>query len=260
MPGRPTSGSAASAATRIQLARQGHPPTIAVNVGEGERMASLIGGTAVALYGLSRGTLGGLGLALVGGSLIYRGMTGHCSAYQAIGLDTARPRGPHDSVRAQHGVRVDESMTILRPREELYRYWRDLSNLPRIMRHLESVQTTGENRSHWTAKGPFDLRIEWDAEIITERENELIGWRSVGESEVDTAGSVHFIPAPGGRGTEIRVELKYDPPGGQLGSQIASLLGQSPDRQIREDLRRFKAVMESGAAPTTEGQPRGASA
>ena len=128
------------------------------------------------------------------------------------------------------------------------------------MRHLVSVQTTGEGRSHWTAKGPFDLRVEWDAEIITERENELIGWRSVGKSEVDTAGSVHFIPEPGGRGTEVRVELKYDPPGGQLGSQDASLLGQAPDRQIREDLRRFKAVMESGSAPTTAGQPRGHSA
>jgi uncharacterized membrane protein len=260
MPGPTSSGSAASTATHLQRARQGHPPATAVNVGEGERMASLIGGTAVALYGLSRGTLGGLGLALLGGSLIYRGVTGHCSAYQALGLDTARPPGPQDSVRAQHGVRVDETVTILRPREELYRYWRDLSNLPRIMRHLESVQTTSENRSHWTAKGPFDLRIEWDAEIITERENELIGWRSVGESEVDTAGSVHFIPAPGGRGTEVRVELKYDPPGGRLGSQLASLLGQSPERQIREDLRRFKAVMESGTAPTTEGQPGGHSA
>jgi len=125
------------------------------------------------------------------------------------------------------------------------------------MRHLESVQTTGEKSSHWTAKGPFDLRFEWDAEIITERENELIGWRSVGESEVDTAGSVHFIPAPGGRGTEVRVELKYDPPAGQLGSQIASLLGQSPDRQIREDLRRFKAVMEAGNVSTAADQPQG---
>jgi len=163
-------------------------------------------------------------------------------------------------VRAQHGVRVDETVTILRPREELYRYWRDLSNLPRIMRHLESVQTTSGNRSHWTAKGPFDLRFEWDAEIITERENELLGWRSVGESEVDTAGSVHFIPAPGGRGTEIRVELKYDPPGGQFGSQIASLLGKSPERQIREDLRRFKAVMEAGNVATAADQPRGDSA
>jgi uncharacterized membrane protein len=223
-------------------------------------MASLIGGTAVALYGLSRGTLGGLGLALLGGSLIYRGVTGYCGAYQALGLDTARSRGPQDSVRAQHGVRVDETVTILRPREELYRYWRDLSNLPRIMRHLESVQTTNENRSHWTAKGPFDVRIEWDAEIITERENELIGWRSVGESQVDTAGSVHFIPVPGGRGTEVRVELKYDPPGGQLGSHIASLLGQSPERQIREDLHRFKAVMEAGNVSTAADQPRGQSA
>ena len=197
MPGPTTSGSAASTATHLQ---RGETGSSAHHCRQCRRRRAHRPRSSAAprlrFYGLSRGTLGGLGLALLGGSLIYRGVTGHCSAYQALGLDTARPPGPQDSVRAQHGVRVDETVMILRPREELYRYWRDLSNLPRIMRHLESVQTTSENRSHWTAKGPFDLRIEWDAEIITERENELIGWRSVGESQVDTAGSVHFIPAP----------------------------------------------------------------
>jgi uncharacterized membrane protein len=148
-------------------------------------------------------------------------------------------------------------VTILRPREELYRFWRDFSNLPRIMRHLQSVQTTGDGRSHWVARGPLGIPIEWDAEIITERENELIGWRSVGDSEVDTAGSVHFTSAPGDRGTEVRVVLKYDPPAGKLGSAVAWLLGKAPDQQIREDLRRFKWVMETSTVPTIEGQPHG---
>jgi uncharacterized membrane protein len=229
-----------------------------VNVGDAERWASLLGGGAIVFYGLSRKTLGGLGLALLGGSLVYRGVTGYCGAYQALGIDTSQSRGPRDSVKARHGVKVEESVTVLRPREELYRYWRDFSNLPRIMRHLKSVETKSDGRSHWVATGPMEMSVEWDAEIITERENELIGWRSVGDSEVDTAGSVHFLAAPGDRGTEIRVVLKYDPPAGKLGAGIAWLFGKSASRQIREDLRRFKSMMETGTIPTTEGQPRGA--
>lgn len=228
-----------------------------LNVGDGERLASLALGGSLAFYGIMRGTLGGMGLTLLGGALMYRGGTGHCSGYEALGINTAQPRGARTSVRAQRGARVEESVTILRPREELFRYWRDLSNLPRIMRHLQSVQSTGDGRSHWVAKGPMGILVEWDAEVITERENELIGWRSVGDSEVDTAGSVHFTTAPGDRGTEVKVVLKYDPPAGQIGVAVARLLGESPSQQIHDDLRRFKQIMEVGTVPTTEGQSKG---
>jgi uncharacterized membrane protein len=226
-----------------------------LNVGETERWFSVIGGAALTVFGLSRRTFGGLGLAAVGGALMHRGLTGHCSAYRALGIDTTEPRGPENSVRAQHGVKVEETVVIFRPREDLYRFWRDFSNLPKIMRYLQSVQDLPGGRSHWVAKGPMDVPVEWDAEVITDRPDELIGWRSVGDSLIDTAGSVHFLPTPDGRGTEVRVALKYDPPAGKLGDAIASLLGRSPAREIREDLRRFKSLMESQVVVGTQGQP-----
>lgn len=148
-------------------------------------------------------------------------------------------------------------MVINRPPEELYAFWRNFENLPRIMQHLKSVRSTGGNRSHWVAQGPFGSPAEWEAEIITERPNETIGWRSLPGSVVDTAGSVHFQRTPGDRGTEVRVVLKYDPPAGKAGAAIAWLTGAVPEHQIREDLRRFKRFMETGEVPTTEGQPSG---
>lgn len=233
-----------SSRVRAASARQSHPSM--VNVGETERMASLAAGGGLALYGLTRGTIGGLGIAALGGALVYRGITGHCACYNAFGITSTAPRGERTSVAAQHGVKIEESVTILRAREDLYRYWHEFTNLPHIMRHLESVRHNGDGTWHWVACGPMGYKAEWNAEVITERENELISWRSVGESEVDTAGSVHFTPAPGDRGTEVKVVLKYDPPGGRLGIALARLLGESPSTQIRDDLRRFKQIMETG--------------
>jgi uncharacterized membrane protein len=235
-----------------------HPePAQRVNVGDIERWASLLGGGALALFGLSRGSLGGLGLAALGGVLAYRGATGHCNVYGALGLSTAERRGPVTSIPAGQGIKVEKSVTIDRPREELFRFWRNLENLPHVMSHLESVRVTGPNRSHWVARGPLGKRFEWDAEIHTERANELISWRSLPGSEVDTAGSVHFTPAPGGRGTEVKVVLKFDPPAGKAGAAVAGLFFQSPGDQIKDDLRRLKQTMEAGEIPSSEGQPRG---
>src|SRR5205823_2262052 len=139
------------------------------------------------VYGLSRASVPGLLLAAVGGALVYRGVTGHCPCYAALDVRTADPPGPATSVRAGHGVKVEQAVMIQRAPDELYRYWRDFENLPRFMRHLESVKQTGPNRWHWVAKGPLGMKAEWDAEVYTERENELIGWRSLEGSEVDTA-------------------------------------------------------------------------
>jgi len=227
------------------------------NVGELERMASVAAGFGLAVYGLTRRTLGGFGLAVLGGTFVYRGITGHCACYDALGFSTAESLGPQASIPAQHGVRVEETITVRRPREELFRYWRDLSNLPRVMSHLKSVETRGDRHSHWVASGPLGINVEWDAEIITERENELIGWRSVGDSDVDTAGSVHFTQAPGGEGTEVRVLLKYDPPAGKVGDAINRLLGESPAQQIREDLQRYKQALETQSAHAHEGGRKG---
>jgi uncharacterized membrane protein len=227
------------------------------NVGDTERWLSTIGGGALALYGLSRGSMAGLGLALAGGALFYRGATGHCPAYGTLGINTAgQTRGRVTTIPAEHGVKVEKAITVNRSPEQLYRFWRDFANLPRIMTHLQAVQTTSPTRSHWVAKGPMGT-VEWDAEIFNERANELIAWRSLEGSQVDTAGSVHFTPGPHGRGTEIRVSLKYNPPAGKMGAAVARLFGEAPEQQIQEDLRRFKQWMEAGEVPTTAGQPMG---
>jgi uncharacterized membrane protein len=226
-----------------------------VNVGPTERLISMVGGGLLGLYGLSRRSSGGLLLAGTGAALAFRGATGHCHVYQSLGVSSASHR-ERTAVPSGQGIKIEESVTILRSQEELFGFWRRLENLPRVMHHLCSVQELGGNRSHWVAKG-LTGNVEWDAEIITERPNELIGWKSLDDSEVDTAGSVHFRPAPGNRGTEVKVVLSYNPPAGQVGATIAWLAGHDPESQIREDLRAFKRLMETGTVPTTEGQSRG---
>ena len=218
-----------------------------VNVGSAERMVSLAAGSALALAGLSRGSWRGLILAAAGGSLIYRGATGKCHLYDAFGVNTAEGHNPAMAVPAQQGTKVEHRITINRPPQELYRYWRNFENLPRIMNHLESVRATTGNRSHWVAKAPLGTTVEWDAEVINERDGELIAWRSVEGSQVETAGSVHFKPALAGRGTELTVSLKYNPPGGKVGIAAAKLFREEPEQQIAEDLNRFKQLMESRA-------------
>jgi uncharacterized membrane protein len=148
---------------------------------------------------------------------------------------------------------VRKSIIINRPPEELYRFWRDLENLPRFMTHLESVRTTGDNRSHWVAKAPAGTSVEWDAEITEDRPGELIAWRSLEGADVDNSGSVHFERATGGRGTIVRVEMEYDPPGGVIGAAVARLFGEEPGQQAHEALRCFKQVMEAGEVIVSEG-------
>jgi uncharacterized membrane protein len=224
-----------------------------VNVGERERWLSLIGGGILGAYGLSRGNLAGFGLAALGGALVYRGLTGHCPAYAALGADTAG-HGSAASIPAGQGVKIARAVTINRSPEDLFKFWRNFENLPRFMANVVSVKAEGK-RSHWVARGPLGKHVEWEAETITEEPNRLIAWRSLAGSEVATAGSVHFTPAPGGRGTEVRVEMKYDPPAGKVGALIAKLFGEDPARQIQEDLRRLKQLMETGEIPTVHGQP-----
>jgi uncharacterized membrane protein len=228
-----------------------------VNVAAWERWASVLGGGSMLLAGLAtRRPIVGVLTALAGGAFLYRGASGHCAMYGALGIDTAEHKLT-TAVPAQQGYKVEEAITINRPREELYRYWRDVKNLPCVMRHLESVQPLDERTSRWVARGPFGKSVEWEAEIFNERENEMIAWRSLTGSEVDTAGSVHFEAVPPDRGTRLRVSLKYNPPAGKLGANIAAILGKSVESQIHEDLRRFKSTMEAGAAPTVAGQPVG---
>src|SRR5687767_15195467 len=138
-------------------------------------------------------------------------------------------------------MRVGKAITVYRPVEDVYAFWRDFENLPRFMHHLEMVETVDARRSHWTAKGPAGTAVEWDAEVIEDRPNELIAWRSIGTGDdVENSGVVRFTKAPGNRGTEIHVALDYAPPGGKAGSVIAKLFGEEPGQQINDDLRRLK--------------------
>ena len=154
---------------------------------------------------------------------------------------------------ADRGVRVEEAVTINKPIEEVYRFWRNFENFPRFMRHLESVRVLDQRRSRWRAKGPAGYSVQWDAEMVRDVEEEWIAWRSLPGSDVENHGSVRFKRAPGARGTELRVQLEYHPPAGALGRGIAWLFGEEPDQQIREDLHRFKQLMETGEIALSEG-------
>lgn len=227
------------------------------NVSQPERLASVLGGGALIAYGIQKRSWGGAALAAAGGLLAVRGATGHCPVLQSIGVSTnRRGKSRGASIPYELGIRIDDSVTIDKPREELYRFWRNLENLPRFMQHLESVKEIDNKHSHWVAKGPAGHSVQWRAEIINEAENERIGWRTLEGSDVDNAGSVHFKPAPGG-GTLVQISLQYNPPGGAVGAILAKLFGEEPSQQIHEDLRRFKALMETGEIPTTAGQPSG---
>jgi uncharacterized membrane protein len=173
----------------------------------------------------------------------------------AVDVFAARQHRDDDRLpRSQaRGVRVEQVVTINRPSDELYRYWRDLANFPNFMRHLKQVEVLDQRRSRWTAKAPAGRSVHWDAEIVQDQEGEWIAWRSLPGSEIENSGSVRFAPAPGARGTEVRVQMEYKPPAGRVGRIIAMLFGEEPEQQIREDLRRFKQLMETGEIPLSDG-------
>jgi uncharacterized membrane protein len=224
------------------------------NISDWERAGSIVAATV----------LGGLAARrqdrrtpamLAAGSLLLRGVSGYCPVSAAVGRNSRRTDS-RQALSGARGVHVKESVTIARPLHEVYRFWRELPNLPRFMRHIERIEEIDRTRSHWTARGPAGTAVEWDAEIINEVPNQLIGWRSVGDAEVVSAGSVRFNPTSSG-GTEIVVHLQYEPPAGKLGAWVASLFGQEPSQQIREDLGRLKAHLEAGGlvSNANEWQP-----
>jgi uncharacterized membrane protein len=155
------------------------------------------------------------------------------------------------------GIQVVRAITINRPKDQLYRIWRNFENLPRFMKHLISVRTDPDSeglRSHWVAMAPLAREIEWDSEVTEELENEYLAWKSLPGSPVESAGSVHFSDAPGGRGTVLTVSMQYNPPAGSMGAAFAKLFGEEPSQQVRDDLRHFKQMMETGEIASVKGQ------
>jgi uncharacterized membrane protein len=231
------------------------------NVANPERIGSVALGAALITYGIRRRDPAGIAAALLGGAFVHRGATGHCAVYDRLGVSTGpadallQPRagvtGRAATVNARKAIKVERTVTIERPRTELYAFWRNFENLPRFMEHLVSVQTSGTSSSHWVAKAPAGKTVGWDATIVNDVPDSIIAWKSVGHADVANAGAVNFSDAPGGRGTIVKVTLDYEPPGGKLGAAIARLFGEDPDRQVREDLRKFKQLMETGEVSTS---------
>ena len=191
-------------------------------------------------------TMSVLGVAAV--DLVYREKPQPGSHGTNGGRRSPRPQqdSVRDMVESGSGIKVKSAMTVGRPVSEVYGFWRNFENLPRFMSHLESVEVLDGRRSHWSALGPAGMRLEWDAETVEDRPDELISWRSLPGGQVDTAGFVRFRPAPGDRGTEIVVEMRYDPPGGVVGAIIAKLFGESGQEVVTRDLQAFKNVLETG--------------
>lgn len=215
-------------------------PLVRTNVSSTERWLSLLGGAALTGYAVSSGRLIP---GLFGGFLLYRGTTGHCPVSQALGVSTSDATARNSVIAAGHGTRADATVVVKKPAAEVYKFWRDFENLPNVMSHLIDVDTTTDGESRWTAKGPLGLQVQWHAKLIADEPGRLIAWKSLSGSDVDTAGSVHFKSLDWER-TEVRVELKYDPPAGKLGTAVAKLFGGDPQRQLRDDLERFREMME----------------
>jgi uncharacterized membrane protein len=235
----------------------GHAENGGTNVGKVERILSAVGGGALVGYAIKNRSKSGVVVGLLGAGLLYRGATGQCEAYRTLGINTAEKSGGASGEDVARDVHVEKSITINSTPKELYRFWRNFENLPRFMENLESVTERDDNTSHWVAIGPGETKVEWDAEIYNEKEDELIAWRSLPGADITNAGSVHFQEAPGGRGTYLKVVLNYNPPGGKAAALFAKLFGQEPGQLVEHNLKRLKQFIETGEIPTTEGQPSG---
>jgi uncharacterized membrane protein len=216
------------------------------NVASMERWASVVAGSGLVWMGLRRRSVPGLGVAALGSALLERGLTGSCRVYRKLGIDTA---APPDLLRIMDVIQVSA------PPDEVYAFWRDFENLPLFMRHVESVTPEPDGRSRWVAKFTGGPPVSWQAEVVEDVPGQLLAWRSLPGSDVDNAGTITFTELPGGRGTGVRVDILYRPPAGRLGEPLARLLSPLLREQIHADVRCFKAMIETGEVPTTDGQP-----
>lgn len=231
-------------------------PRSVKNLGFRDRAISVGLGSSLVAWGLSRRSVRGLLIAVAGGVLTRRGLRGYCPVCQALGIDTVR-HNEATAVAAQQGIRVQETVIINLPSDQIYRCWRTLADLPDVMHHLHRIEEFDGTHSRWIARGVFGEEVQWDAEIVADVAGEVIAWRSLPGGDIATAGSVQFRPLPAERGTEVMVSLKYNPPGGAVAAHVARWLGAGLEQKLAQDIRRFKQWMETGEMPTTEGQPHG---
>ncbi len=237
--------------------RGAHPPqldpslqhgTKGVNVAPGERLVSMAVGLGLVGYGLRRRTVPAILLALVGGSLVHRGLTGRSRAYALLGVT---------ETKGEPGVAFELSTTLLKPREEVYRAWRDLERHPRFIPRLLLVRSLENGLTRWVAQGPAGTTREWFSEVTEERPNERIEWHTLPGSQLPHTGTIRFEDAPGGRGTVVHLALRYHVPGHRAAALVAKLLGDEPKQLLSRGLRQFKQLLETGEVATVEGQPSG---
>ncbi|TMD69681.1 MAG: DUF2892 domain-containing protein [Chloroflexi bacterium] len=235
--------------------------TRTINVGPMERLISIAGGGALTYYGLRHLSLRGALFALLGGDLVYRGITGHCWLYQVLGVSTAEKlRSTLVRLPDNQGIKVKRTVTINRPAEDLYRFWEDVENMPRFMKYIQEVSRTGENRSHWVAQSAvLGTRLEWDSEVTHSQAPSLIAWRTLNQTSFAHAGTVRFGPTPYGNETTVTLTLEFRQPVGQVGAITEKLLGYIPEQLALEDLRRFKQLMEAAEIAQSESHPSGRS-
>ena len=214
------------------------------------RLLSGVLGASLLLLSVRRGGRTGLlfgttGVLLLAGGVSGKGPRAVASAVRGLGKGSGE------------GISVEKGVTIGVPPEQLYSFWRNFENLPRFMSHLKSVTVQDGGRSHWVANAPAGSEVAWDAELTDDQPNRRVAWRSLEGATVPNEGFVEFKAAPAGRGSELRVSLKYSPPAGVIGAAVARLFGEEPRQQIEHDLHQLKRLLEVGAQPTTEGQSSG---
>jgi uncharacterized membrane protein len=235
-------------AQRPQLDPSLQHGTKGVNVSTGERLVSLMVGLGFVNYGLRRRTVPAILLAVVGGSLVHRGLTGRSRALALMGMT---------EVAGEPGVAFELSTTILRPRQELYQAWRDFEKHPRFIPHLLSVRNLENDKSHWVYQGPAGSVIEWDSQLTEDTPGQCIEWQTLPGSVLQHTGTVRFEDAPGDRGTVVHLALRYHVPGGRAVAVAAKLLGEEPKQHLARGLRHFKQLMETGEVATVDTQPHG---
>lgn len=228
-------------------------PTDTRNVGDIERLLSVVGGAGLAAAAIRRRGVGGIALGALAAELIRRGATGRCRLYDRLGVSTwdHTPRARNDlagaaaTVDGRRSVKVEDSITIDAPRVELYDYWREFGNHRHFMSHVESVEPMVNGRTRYTMAMPGGRRVSWESEIVKDYPGELISWKTVGNPDVAHAGSVHFRDTDDGLGTVVTLVMDYEPPGGRAGYALSRLFGVSPEQMIRADLRRVKEIFET---------------
>ncbi len=235
-------------------AGRGVRPASEVNLSRPERAASALLGGVLLVRGLTRRSVGGAGIWVLGGILLYRGISGHSRLYEALGVNTAgvARREPGASEAA---IEVRRSITIGRPADELYRFWREPGNLSRIVAPIGEVAPAGDGRTHWRVHVPLGRSLEWDARVMEDRPGELLRWESLEGADLPNEGSVSFRAAPRDWGTEVMLRFRFDPPGGVLGKAASERLSVVPGALAEKALRRFKSLVETGEIPTTERNP-----